>query len=132
MICSDRGISIVLETHTAQLINFLSGSSRILALDMIHLSTGSQLRFLSDSLSCLQILQNRDLSHPLIAEILCRLFYVLCQGQLLREKNPSHCFACQVDLTAEQVLLHCVSFTNACSNHFCVILTSMYEFYSFL
>jgi len=40
---------------------------------MIHQSTGSQLLFLSDSLSCLQSLQNRDLSLPLIAEILCRV-----------------------------------------------------------
>jgi len=44
----------------------------LLALDMIHLSTGSQCLFLSDSLSCLQSLQNRDLSHPLIAEIMSR------------------------------------------------------------
>jgi len=45
----------------------------LLALDTIHWSTGSQLLFLSDSLSCLQSLQNRDLLHPLIAEILCRV-----------------------------------------------------------
>jgi len=42
-----------------------------LALDMIHRSAGSQLLFLSESLSCLQSLQNQDLLLPLIAEILC-------------------------------------------------------------
>jgi len=44
-----------------------------LSLDMIHPSTVSQFLFLSDSLSCLQSLQNRDLPHPLIAEIFCRV-----------------------------------------------------------
>jgi len=47
---------------------------------MIHLPTGSQLLFLSDSLSCLQSLQNRDLSHPLIAEILCRVHGLISDG----------------------------------------------------
>jgi len=47
---------------------------------MIHLSIGSQLLFLSDSLSYLQSLQNRDLSHPLIAEILCRVHYLISDG----------------------------------------------------
>jgi len=36
-------------------------------------STGSQLLFLSDTLSRLQSLQNRDLTHPLIAEMFCRV-----------------------------------------------------------
>jgi len=45
----------------------------LLALHMIHRSTGSQLLFLSDSVSCLLRLQNRDLSNPLIAEILSRV-----------------------------------------------------------
>jgi len=44
-----------------------------MALDVIHLSTGSQLLFLSDTLSFLQSLQNQDLSHPPIEEILCRV-----------------------------------------------------------
>jgi len=51
-----------------------------LALDMIHLSTGSQLLFLSDSLLCVQSLQNRDLSQPLIAEILCRVHRLISYG----------------------------------------------------
>jgi len=52
----------------------------LLALDMKHRSTGSQLLFLSDSLSCLQSLQNRDRSHPLIAEILCHVHGLLSDG----------------------------------------------------
>jgi len=38
-----------------------------------------------------------------------------------REDSPSRCLACQVDLTVEFVLLHCVSFTNARDN-FSVLL----------
>jgi len=45
-------------------------SSIILALDMVHLFTSSHLLFLSDSLSCLQSFQKRDLS--------LRIFYVAC------------------------------------------------------
>jgi len=52
----------------------------LLALDVIRRSTGSQLLFLSDSLSCMQCLQNRDLSHPLIAEILCRVHGLISDG----------------------------------------------------
>jgi len=40
------------------------------------------------------------------------------------------CLACQVDLTVEHVLLHCVSFTNARDNFFCVTLTSISELFS--
>jgi len=57
--------------------NLLSFSTEahgmLLALDMVHLSTDSQLLFLSDSLSCVQNLQHRDLSHPRIADILWRV-----------------------------------------------------------
>jgi len=184
----------------------------LLALDMIHWSTDSQFLFLSDSLSCLQSLQNQDLSHPLIAEILCHVHSsvvfmwvpghvglagnsaadsaakdavllpvssmtvphsdykslirlqalrqwqlhwncetenklhlieprvnvinifrlpwrdeiiihrlrightYLAHGHLLRGETPPRCLACQVDLTVEHVLLHCVSFTNARDN----------------
>jgi len=35
-----------------------------------------------------------------------------------------------VDLTVEHVLLHFVSFTNACDDFFCVTLTSMPELFS--
>jgi len=52
----------------------------LLALDMIHRSTSSQLLFLSDTLSCLQSLHNRDLSHPLIAEILYRVHGLIPYG----------------------------------------------------
>jgi len=49
----------------------------LMALDMVHWSTSSQLLFLSDSLLCLQSLQNRDLSHLRIAVILCRMHGLL-------------------------------------------------------
>jgi len=41
----------------------------LLALDRVHQFTGSQLLLLYYSLSCLQSLQNRSLSHALISEI---------------------------------------------------------------
>jgi len=63
----------VYETPTEQLVI-------LLALYMILLYTGRQLLFLSDSLSCLQSLQNRDVSHPLIAEILCRVHGLISDG----------------------------------------------------
>jgi len=47
----------------------------LLALDMIHLSTGSQLLFLSDSITCLQSLQNRDL-----CKVLCRVHFLTSDG----------------------------------------------------
>jgi len=53
----------------------------------------------------------------------------LTHGHLLREEAPSQCLACQVDLTVGHVLLHCVSFTNAHDNRFCVTLTSMSELF---
>jgi len=37
---------------------------------------------------------------------------------------------CRVDLSVEHVLLHCVSFTNAHDDFFCVTLTSMSELFS--
>jgi len=40
------------------------------------------------------------------------------------------CLACQVDLTVEHVLRHCVSFTNACDNFVCVTLNSMSKLFS--
>jgi len=49
------------------------------SLDMVNQSTGSQLLFLSDSLSCLQSLQNRDLSGS-HREILCRVHGLLSDG----------------------------------------------------
>jgi len=47
--------------------------TKVNVIKMIHLPTGNQLLFLSDSLSCLKCLQNRDISHPLITETLCRV-----------------------------------------------------------
>jgi len=37
----------------------------------------------------------------------------LTHGHLLQGETPPRCLSCQVDLTVEHVLLHCVSFTNA-------------------
>jgi len=50
---------------------------------MIHLSTGRQLLFLSDSLSCLHSLQNQDLSYSdeiSLQEILCRAHGLISDG----------------------------------------------------
>jgi hypothetical protein len=52
----------------------------LLTLVVVQRFTGSQLLFLSDSLSCLQSLQNQDLSHPLIAEILCHVHSLISGG----------------------------------------------------
>ena len=52
----------------------------LLALDMVHQPIDRQFLFLSDSLSCLQCLENLDLSHPLIADILCRVHILLSHG----------------------------------------------------
>jgi len=52
----------------------------------------------------------------------------LMHGHLLR--GETQCLACQVDLTVEHILLHCVSFANAHDNCFCVTLTSMSELFS--
>jgi len=54
----------------------------------------------------------------------------LTHGHLLRGEAPPRCLACQVVLTVEHVLLHCVSFTNARDNCFCVTLTSMSGLFS--
>jgi len=54
----------------------------------------------------------------------------LTLGHLLRGGTPPRCLACQVDLTVEHILLHCVSFTNARDKCFCLTLTSMSELFS--
>jgi len=54
----------------------------------------------------------------------------LTHRHLLRGDAPPRCLACQVGLTVEHFLLHCVSFTSARDNCFCVTLTSMSEFFS--
>jgi len=60
--------------------SIFSARGILLVLDMIHWSTVSQFLFLSDYLSCLQSLQNRDFSHPLIAVILCRVHGLISDG----------------------------------------------------
>jgi len=63
----------------------------LLALDMVRQTQGGKLLFLSDSLSCLQSLQKRDLSHPLIAEILSRVHGLLSLGiKVVFMWVPSH------------------------------------------
>ncbi len=52
----------------------------LMALDMVHQSPDRKLLFLSDSLSCLHSVKNRDLTHPLIADILCRVHTSLARG----------------------------------------------------
>jgi len=54
----------------------------------------------------------------------------LTHGHLFRVETLPRCLACQVDLTVEHVLLHCVSFKNARDNFFCVTLTSISELFS--
>jgi len=51
-------------------------------------------------------------------------------GHLLRGETTPRCLACQVELTVEHILLHCVSFTNAHDHFFCVTLTSASELFS--
>ena len=58
---------------------------------MVHRSADGKSLLLSDSLSCLQSLQNRDLSHPLIAEILCYVHEILsCGHTIVFMWVPSH------------------------------------------
>jgi ribonuclease HI len=52
----------------------------LLALDLLSKPAGGRFLFLSDSLSCLQSLENRDFSHPLICEILCRAHGLLARN----------------------------------------------------
>ena len=63
----------------------------LLALGMFRRHQGGKLLFLCDSLSCLQSLQKRDLSHPLIAEILCGVHRLLsCGTEVVFMWVPSH------------------------------------------
>ena len=52
----------------------------LLGLDMVQQCTGDRFVFSSDSLSCLQSLQSRDFTHPLIMEILCRVHEFVIRG----------------------------------------------------
>jgi len=49
----------------------------------------------------------------------------LTHGHLLRRETLPWCLACQVELTVELILLHCVSFTNACDDFFWVIASKV-------
>jgi len=62
------------------LVIFAAEARRILlALDMIHLSTGSQFLFLSDSLSCLQSLKIKT-SHILLLQTFIRVHGLISEG----------------------------------------------------
>jgi hypothetical protein len=62
-----------------------------MALYMVHQSADRQHLFLFDSLSCLQGLRNRPLSHPLIGDILCGVHVSLSHGtQVAFMWVPSH------------------------------------------
>jgi len=54
----------------------------------------------------------------------------LTHGHLLRSETLPGCLACQVELTDEHILLHCVLFLNTRDDFFCVTLTSMFELFS--
>jgi len=48
-----------------------------------------------------------------------------CEGRLLLSARLS---SCQAEFTFEHILLHCISFTNAPNDFFCITLTSISEF----
>jgi len=75
-------VYISLNSNSPFILLIFSAEARgiLLALDMILRSASSQLLFLSDSLSCLQSLQNRALSHSLFAEILCHVHGLISGG----------------------------------------------------
>jgi len=47
----------------------------------------------------------------------------LTHGHLLRGETPPRCSTCQIELTVEHILLHCVFFTNARDNFFGLTIT---------
>jgi len=53
----------------------------------------------------------------------------LAHGHLLREEIPQCYSACQVLLTVENILLHCVSFTNSRDDFLCVTVTFLSELF---
>jgi len=59
---------------------FAAEARGVLALDLVQKFTGGELLFVSDLLSCLRSLQNRDLFHPPIAEILYRVHGIISDG----------------------------------------------------
>ena len=99
-----------------------------MALDMVHQSADRQLLFLSDSLSCLQSLKNRALSHPLIADILCRVHILSSRGtQVAFMWVPSHVGLAgnsAADIAARAALLPPISNIPVPSSDFCFLIRS--------
>jgi len=54
----------------------------------------------------------------------------LTHGHLLLGETPPRCSACQVQLTVELILLHCVSFVDARDDFFCCALISLSDLFS--
>lgn len=100
----------------------------LMALDMVHQSADRQLLFLSDSLSCLQSLKNRDMSHPLIADILCRVHTLISHGtQVAFMWVPSHVGLAgnsAADIAAKAALLLPISNLPVPPSDFCSLIRS--------
>ena len=54
----------------------------------------------------------------------------LTHGHLLRGETCPRCSACDVDLTVEHILLHCISFAIARDHSFEVTVTTLSELFS--
>jgi len=54
----------------------------------------------------------------------------LTRGHLLLGETPPQCLTYPVELTAEHILLHCVSFTNDLDDFLCITLTYMSDLFS--
>ena len=100
----------------------------LMTLDMVHQSADRQLLFLSDSLSCLQSLKNRDLSHPLIADILCRVHILLSRStQVASIWVPCHVRLAgnsAADIAAKAALLLPISNLPAPPSDLCSLIRS--------
>ena len=98
----------------------------LMALDMVHQSSDRQLLFLSDSLSCLQSLKNRDLSHALIADILCRVHVFISRGAKVAFMwVPSHVGLAgnsAADIAAKAALLLPISNLPVPASDFCSLI----------
>jgi len=95
-----------------------------------------QLRWNSETQNKLHVMEPRvnviNLFHLSRRDIIIhRLRHTyLAHGLLLRGETPPRCLSSQVELTVEHILLHFVSFENACGEFFCFTLTSMSELFS--
>ena len=100
----------------------------LMALDMVHQPSDRQLVFLSYSLSCLQSLKSRDLSHPLIADILCRVHVLLSRGaQVAFMWVPSHVGLAgnsAADIAAKAALFLPISNLPVAPSDFCSLIRS--------